>query len=429
MCGRGTRTCKNLNVISPNRDYFEGRSIDDSRIEYTDKQGFFIFDYCSNFEFFDMHPDGRSPSTTLNLNQKIYSIKLDTLYELQTVEYQSDNNYKKYYNQLKLELINKIKSLDKSRIDVRNKLEYIDKYNKDESFNYLSSKDIYEIKTNILKLIDQDSEDDIYEKSFDYKVSIIQLSLLNQSIDAMPQINKLMKVAFALLQKGSIKEVYDKKDLLIELSNEEYYENLDFFKLEDAKKEIGPLVKYIKDETPGRLITDFNDNISTKDIDVRYNFDDFKSYREKFTDYLKKHYGELKSVNKIFNLEELNKDDLNELQDILNSLKNENTTASEEFSSNDDLIIFIRQIVGMNKNLIDEKCAEFLNLNDFNKEQRQLINLIIDFAIRNGNITNSDLVNLEPFSEIEIPEIFNYDVEPIKKLVSLFTRPLETNIA
>lgn len=425
MCGRGTRTCKNLNVISPNRDYFEGRSIDDSRIEYTDKQGFFIFDYCNNFEFFDLHPDGRNPSTTLNLNQKMFSVKLDTLYELQTVEYQSVDEYKKYYSQLKVELLNKIKRLDKTRIDVRNKLDFVDKYNKDSAFDYISQKDVYDIKTNILKLIDQDSNDDIYEKSFDYKVSIIQLSLLKPSIDAMPQINKLMKVTFELLQKGSIGEVLAKKDLLIELSSESFYENLDFFTLEKIKEEIGPLVKYIKDEKSGRLITNFNDSISTKELDVKYNFDDFKSYREKFTEYLKKHFGELESVKKIMNLDELDTNDLTELQTILNSLKNENTNVSEEFNNNDDLIVFIRQIVGINKKSIDEKCAEFLNLNDFNKEQRQLINLIIDFAIRNGNITNSDLVNLEPFSEIEIPEIFNYNVEPIKRLVSLFTKPLE----
>lgn len=44
MWGRGTRTCKDLHVITPPRDYFEGRTLDDERKDYVDKQGFFVFD-------------------------------------------------------------------------------------------------------------------------------------------------------------------------------------------------------------------------------------------------------------------------------------------------------------------------------------------------------------------------------------------------
>jgi len=54
-----------------------------------------------------------------------------------------------------------------------------------------------------------------------------------------------------------------------------------------------------------------------------------------------------------------------------------------------------------------------------------LINLIIDFAIRNGNITRDDLVNTEPFSDIEIPELFEHELAPILQLVAMFTNPLK----
>lgn len=84
----------------------------------------------------------------------------------------------------------------------------------------------------------------------------------------------------------------------------------------------------------------------------------------------------------------------------------------------------IVKVVGLDKKAIDEKCAKFLNINDFNKEQRQLINLIIDFAIRNGNVTKDDLVNTEPFSDIEIPELFDNELAPILQLVAMFTNPL-----
>ena len=185
---------------------------------------------------------------------------------------------------------------------------------------------------------------------------------------------------------------------------------------------ICPLVKYLKGESAGIIITNFNDEILTTQRDVKYNFDDFKTYREKIISYLQKHFGELKSVKKIINLEELNTSDLNELQAVLSNLKTPDD--SEEFSSTQELIIFIRKIIGLDKKTIDEKCAAFLNENNFNREQRQFINLIIDFAIRNGNVTNNDLVNEEPFCNYEILEIFEHDIDPLLQIISLFNDPL-----
>ena len=266
--------------------------------------------------------------------------------------------------------------------------------------------------------------DDNYSKSFDYRVSIVQLSLLDDSVDSSKQQGQLLKTALALLKKASIQDVFDKREILKRLADEDYYTDLDFFELEKVKKEVGPLIKYLRGEPDGDKISDFNDKIETKARDVKYDFDNFKTYREKIVTYLQKHFGELESVKKIINLDELNNKDLNELQSVLDSLKTPETSAEEEFASTQELIIFIRKIVGLDKKAIDEKCAKFLNINDFNKKQRQLINLIIDFAIRNGNVTKDDLVNTEPFSEIEIPELFDNELAPILQLVAMFTNSL-----
>lgn len=429
MWGRGTRTCRDLYVISPSRDYFEGRSKDDTRIEYRDKQGFFVFDYCNNFEYFDLHPEGEVLSTPLNLNQKIYSTKLDTLVKLQPITYQEQYDYKQYYDKLKDYLVGKIAQLDTNRIDVKPKLNYIDKYRDIKSFEYLSEKDLYEIKTNLLKLIDQDTIDDTYSKSLEYRVSIIQLSLLDNRIDSKRQQQQLMMTATKLLEKASIQDIRNKSELLKKISDEKYYNSLDFFNLEVVKQEISPLIKYLKGEESSLIITNFNDKIDTNIRDVKINFDDFKTYREKIIDYLKKHFGELVSVKKIVNLDTLNSSDLKELQHVLDSLKKTVEDENEDFNNTQELIVFIRKIIGLDKKAIDEKCAKFINKNDFSKEQRQLINLIIDFAIRNGNVTTEDLVNVEPFCNFEITELFDNDIDPLLQLVNIFNNPLTVSCA
>lgn len=179
MWGRGTRTCKNLHVITPSRDYFEGRSMDDTRMDYCDKQGFFIFDYCNNFEYFDMNPEGKDPSNQLNLNQKIYSTKLDILTKLQNITYQEQPNYKAYHTELKRYLAKKIADLDTNRIDVNARLYYVDKYKTEKALECLTEKDLYDIRVNLLKLIDQDTTDDTYSKSLEFRLCIMQLSLLS----------------------------------------------------------------------------------------------------------------------------------------------------------------------------------------------------------------------------------------------------------
>ena len=212
------------------------------------------------------------------------------------------------------------------------------------------------------------------------------------------------------------------------LADEDYYNNLDFFELEKVKTEVGPLIKYLRGDSVEITITNFNDKIESKVRDVKFDFDNFRSYREKIITYLRKHFGELNAVKKIINLDSLNEKDLSELQEVLNSLKNpvDNT---ENFNNTQELIVFIRKIIGLDKKAIDEKCAKFLNNNDFNKEQRQLINLIIDFAIRNGNVTAEDLVNEQPFCDIPIQEMFDFDIRPLIQLVNVFNSPLIVSAA
>lgn len=423
MWGRGTRTCENLHVVSPSKDYFEGRTKDDTRIEYKDKQGFFIFDYCSNFEFFDQHPDGVYPTVSLNINQKIYSNMLDISKRLEDAKYQVQPDYKNYHESLKNTLSKKIADLKEERADVHAQLYYKDKYKDPAAFEHLSDRNIYEIKEHLLLLIDGESIDDSSNKSWSYKLSIVQLSLLDSNVNSKSQQVQMMEIAKALLKKGGIAEIFNKIDILNEIANEDYYKSLDFFKLEKLKGDLGDLMKYLKDEPVEDILTSFNDVIMTKELDSKYDFDDFRTYKEKFIVYLKKHYGELESVNKILHLETLTSDDLNELKSILKSLKKDGVD-EDFYDSDSDLIIFIRKIIGLDRKIIDEKCASFINENKFNNEQRQLINLIINFAIKNGNISNEDLVNTEPFSEIEIGDLFNNNVDAINSLVGIFNNPL-----
>lgn len=70
MIGRGTRLCPNL-------------------IDGKDKSKFYIFDFCSNFEFFRMGK-GREPKATLPLQGALFNLKFQLVYKLQDINYQTN---------------------------------------------------------------------------------------------------------------------------------------------------------------------------------------------------------------------------------------------------------------------------------------------------------------------------------------------------
>ena len=423
MWGRGTRTCNDLFVISPSEDYFNGRTSDDTRMEYRDKQGFFVFDYCDNFEYFDRHPEGIDPSPALNIDQKIISISLDMLYLLQDAEYQEKSAYRNYYRKVEENIINSIKSLNVDRVDVRPKIEYIDKYKNSNAFEPLSKAGLYEIKSHLLPLLNQNFIEDTCDKSFSYKVCIIQNSLLDERINSTAQKLAVRQTAKALLKKASLDAIRAKTDLLRRLDSDEFWKNPDFFELENIKAEIGPLIKFLKGDKEEIIITNFNDTIETSERGSSFNFDDFIPYREKIISYIRKHMGELESIQKIIRLEPLSEKDLEELKGVLDSLKSADGD-DEQFSSREELIIFIRKIIGLDKHAIDTKCAQFLNDNSFNEKQLKFIDLIIDYAVHNGNITRDVLANEEPFCDEEIADLFKNRIDCLFELVDVFDRPL-----
>lgn len=71
MIGRGTRLCPNL-------------------IDGKDKDGFLIFDFCSNFEFFRVKPLGIEQKDYYTIQGKIFMSQVQIAYYLQDIRYQQD---------------------------------------------------------------------------------------------------------------------------------------------------------------------------------------------------------------------------------------------------------------------------------------------------------------------------------------------------
>lgn len=398
MIGRGTRLCTNL-------------------VDGKDKEYFLIFDYCGNFEYFDENPDGATNNNGKTLTQRLFDLKLDILVELQKYEHQSNPVHKEYYDILKPELIEKVKDIknNSSKIAVRGKMEYVDKYFDDDRWQALSILEAKEIQLHLSKLIDSEQNQAKGSLSFDFKMLMAELSVLsNGSIaEATKQVSQVRKISRLLLDNATIPSISDKAETLQSLLSTEFWEAPTVDKLEEYRKEIRDLVQYIINVIPPVDII-----VDDKVIDVNYTGNglvDIRTYREKIIDYLAEHTDN-KTIKKIHNLEKIDVNDVKELERILW----EELGTQEDYEKLTDisnLAVFIRSIVGIEQDVINEKFGEFLSGNTLNSQQQEFVKAIIDYVRENGDIIAQDLVEKSPFDSEDIVALFGTNISVVKSII------------
>lgn len=395
MIGRGTR--KSEGVFGINND----------------KKQFYIFDFCDNFSYFEINPKGKLINQGYTLSQRLFQMKLDLLFELQKFEHQNNDYNKAYYDELKQELFEIVTNFNKARILVRENMPIIDKYSSFEKWNHLSKFDVQEIKNNLTLLVNSGNDIDS-AKSFDLKIYHVMLSLIDGNTVAKKATSQIVTISKALLERLTIPKVAAKKELLLEVVTQTFWNNINIETLEQLRSELRNLVQYIKD-VEGVYSTDFDDIlIDQGTIDI--NIDDFKTYEEKVIDYLLKN-SDNKTILKIKTLEPINNEDVIELERIL---WEELGTQEDYYNAthHDNLAAFIRSIVGIEQDAINRKFNQYLNTNILTSKQQSFIKSIIDYVRQNGDISLQDIVEISPFNDENVSKLFEYNINILQIVVN-----------
>lgn len=126
-------------------------------------------------------------------------------------------------------------------------------------------------------------------------------------------------------------------------------------------------------------------------------------YREKVFDYLMENI-DSPVIHKIYNLQPIDEDDLRELEHILwhelGSKDNYNETTSI-----DNLAAFVRSLVGLSQEAINEKFGEYLNYSALNSVQQEFVHAVINYVRENGDVKREDMVNTAPFNNYDLTAI------------------------
>lgn len=382
MIGRGTRLCENL-------------------LDGKDKDKFYIFDFCGNFEFFRMS-SGRPTANMIALQGAIFHLKAQIAYKLQDLAYQTDELIA-FRKSLVRDMAAKVRELNRGHFAVRQHLKYVELYSSEENYKALSYEDTLLIEKELAPLIIPD-EDDAKAVRFDALMYGIELAYLAGKKYGKAR-NDLYKKVSGVAGVANIPEIMAQSELIDKLLHTNYLENAGMNEFEHIRKSLRDLMKYIP-VNKLRYDTNFDDEILSMDWkESELENDDLKNYKAKAEFYIRQHIDD-EVIAKLKNNIPMTADDIKELERILwNDLgtKEDYETACGKKPLGE----FVREIVGLDMNAAKAAFSKYLN--DVNLDSRQIyfVNQIVEYIVQNGMMKDLSVLQEPPFTDRgSIVEVF-----------------------
>lgn len=385
MIGRGTRLCPNL-------------------IDGKNKTGFLIFDFCSNFEFFRMTPEGFESNEVTTLQERIFNLNVRMAYELQNIEHQTEE-LMEFRKSLVNNLVSKVIELNNENFAVRQHLRYVEKYSKPDQFNKLTFNDVKIIAAEVSPLI-LPYEDDLDAVRFDALMNAVQLAYLLGKPNKR-YFNEIRIKATHLSQQTTIPDVANRMDIIRMVMSEGYLENADIPALEHIRVELREIMKYLIEDQSTWWNTDFEDEVMEININDSESHDEgLANYRKRAEHYIRKNQDE-DVIKKLRTNQPLDQKDITELENILWSEVGTKEEYEAEIGTK-PLGVFVREISGLDTEAVQEAFSEYLNSSDLNPRQHYFINQIVEYVVRNGVMSDISVLTESPFTDRgNIVEVFS----------------------
>ena len=389
MIGRGTRLCPDL--FGPGLD----------------KENFYIFDFCGNFEFFRCHPQGQPESRVPKpLRQRIFETRLDLLAAL---DEQSDPMLAPLRQQTAADLHSYVAAMNLDNFLVRPARPTVEPFQNRARWDSLSRSDLSDLHQHAAGLPSQLEDEPETAKRFDLLILNLQLALLRGEARAIePLRNRVIKTASLLNDKGNIPAVQAQMPLIQRAQTDAYWQDVTAPQLEDLRRALRNLTQFIERQEQKVITTDFTDEIGEIKPGWLPNISDGVNkaqYRKKVEQFIRANE-DVVVIHKIRWAMPLTPEDLETLDEMLFSAEEigSETEFAQAFGAPNNLAEFVRGLVGLDRQAAKQKFARFLDGNTYNADQIQFVNYIIDNLTRNGT--------LEPAMLYERPFIDIHDAGP-----------------
>ncbi len=409
MIGRGTRLC--VDLFGPGED----------------KEEFLIFDFCENFEFFNVNPKGIELGNSKSISQRLFELRLRLAFVLLA---EKETELKDYGYSLINGFILQTQELNGESFIVRQHWEVVEKYRDANSWNALTDLDIKELFDHIAPIVIE-TESDEMAKRFDALMLDLQLSVLKGEKKQLGLIQKVISTAQKLSKKASIPAVAKRMDTINEVQNMLFWETGNILAIDRVRVELRDLLKFLDVENKAIYYTSFEDEIDENfhEFPLVYGVNELAAYKQKVEQYLKEHSTHI-TIYKLRNNLQISHSELEELEKMLFEQGNMGTKAEfVKAFGEQPLGKFIRSIVGLDSNAAKLAFGEVLINKTLNSQQIRFIDTIINFFTVNGCIDPALLFE-PPFTDINSNGIAGlFDDETQVKIIQLIEKVNENAVA
>lgn len=382
MIGRGTRLCPGL-------------------LDGEDKQKFYIFDFCGNFEFFRMN-QGKPTANMMALQGAIFNLVFQMAYKLQDIQYQEERLIA-YRNKLVEMMTGKVQELNRDNFAVRQHLRYVDTYAVATNYQVLTFEDTLIVRDELAPLILPDG-DEASAVRFDALMYGIELAYLAGKKYGKAKSDLYKKVS-GIASVANIPEIQVQSELIKKILNTSYVEDAGIPEFEHIRENLRNLMKYLP-KTSLRYDTDFTDEILSVDWkESDLDSDELKNYKAKAEYYVRQHQDNI-VIAKLKTNKPLTASDISALEDILWKEIGTKEDYEAEYGAK-PLGEFVREIVGLDMNAAKEAFAEYLSEKSMDSRQIYFVNQIVEYIVHNGMMKDLSVLQESPFTDMgSVVEVF-----------------------
>lgn len=382
MIGRGTRLSPGL-------------------IDGKDKDKFYIFDFCGNFEFFRMSK-GNANASARSLQGALFSLKAQMAFKLQDAVYKTDE-LSAFRQTLVDDMVRKVSKLNQDNFAVKQHMKFVELYTRPNRYQSLSYEDTLMMQQELAPLL-LPEPDDPKALRFDALLYGMELAHL-AGLPYNRAHHDLLQKADALSKIANVPEIAAQSALLEKILHTDYVENTGVDELEKIRKALRDLMKYITNEQSA-YETGFGDEIlSIEWKQSELENDDLQNYKMRAEFYVRQHQNELAIAKLKMNVP-LTDSDITQLEEILWSEVGTKQDYEAEYGKK-PLGEFIREIVGLDMNAAKEAFSAYLTNVNLDSRQIYFVNQIVEYIVHNGMMKDMSILQEAPFiDQGSIIEVF-----------------------
>lgn len=390
MVGRGTRLCRDL--FGPGQD----------------KEFFYIFDFCQNLEFFSQNPEVTEGSLGETLGKKLFKRRLelvreiDATLECSAIVRESNDKLEVVRGETLKKLQCEVAAMNVDNFVVRSKRRLVEKYSKPEAWEPLTPEVQGELANEIAGLPAELDPEDEEAKRFDLILLNLQLAVLRKEPSFKRLSDQVRSIAGLLEERSAIPMIREQLELIAEIQRDEWWEDVTVPMLEEVRRRLRLLVKFIEKQARKPVYTNFEDELGEHteiELQAFVSSDSFERFREKTRAFLRFHQDHL-TIRKLHLNEPLTPLDLQELERVLQESGSDPAYFEKAKEESEGLGLFVRSLIGLERDAAKKALGEFTSGSTLSGNQIEFVNLIIDQLTARGAMP-PELLYQSPFTDID----------------------------